>query len=152
MSDRKRKKFKETKVGKFLLGNGSKIVEGLGDILPDKGFLGVLKNLIDKDDTLPPQDKETALRLLQIDELEMLGVTERWRSDMTSDSWLSKNTRPLTLMYLTFVTSVLVILDSTGSDFAVGTEWIDLIKTLLVTVYVAYFGSRGYEKVRKISR
>lgn len=152
MSDRKRKKFKDTKVGKFLLGNGSKLVEGLGDVLPDKGFLGILKNLIDKDDTLPPKDKETALRLLQIDELEMLGVTERWQSDMTSDSWLSKNTRPLTLIYLTFITSLLVILDSTGSQFAVETEWIDLIKTLLVTVYVAYFGSRGYEKVRKISR
>ena len=147
-----KKKFKDTKVGKFLNKSGSNLGDGLGDVLPDKGFLGVLRNLITADDTLPPQDKETALKLLEMDEMELLEVSKRWSSDMASDSWLSKNTRPLTLMYLTFVTSVLVVLDSTDSPFKVGTEWIELIKTLLVTVYVAYFGSRGYEKVRKISR
>lgn len=147
-----KKKFKDTKVGKFLNKVGSTLGDGLGDVLPDKGFLGVLRNLITADDTLPPQDKETALKLLEMDEMELLEVSKRWSSDMASDSWLSKNTRPLTLMYLTFVTSVLVVLDSTNSPFKVGTEWIELIKTLLVTVYVAYFGSRGYEKVRKISR
>jgi len=147
-----KKKFKDTKVGKFLNKVGSTLGDGLGDVLPDKGFLGVLRNLITADDTLPPQDKETALKLLEMDEMELLEVSKRWSSDMASDSWLSKNTRPLTLMYLTFVTSVLVVLDSTDSPFKVGTEWIELIKTLLVTVYVAYFGSRGYEKVRKISR
>lgn len=147
-----KKKFKDTKVGKFLKKVGSTLGDGLGEVLPDKGFLGVLKGLIKKDDALPPQDKETALKLLEMDELELLEVSKRWQSDMTSDSWLSKNTRPLTLMYLTFVTSVLIVLDSVNSPFKVGTEWIELIKTLLVTVYVAYFGSRGYEKVRKISR
>lgn len=147
-----KKKFKDTKVGKFLNKVGSTLGDGLGDVLPDKGFLGILRNLITADDTLPPQDKETALKLLEMDEMELLEVSKRWSSDMASDSWLSKNTRPLTLMYLTFVTSVLVVLDSTNSPFKVGTEWIELIKTLLVTVYVAYFGSRGYEKVRKISR
>ena len=147
-----KKKFKDTKVGKFLNKVGSTLGDGLGDVLPDKGFLGVLRNLITADDTLPPQDKETALKLLEMDEMELLEVSKRWSSDMASDSWLSKNTRPLTLMYLTFVTSVLVVLDSTDSPFKVGTEWIELIKTLLITVYVAYFGSRGYEKVRKISR
>lgn len=147
-----KKKFKDTKVGKFLTSVGSTLGEGLSEVLPDKGFLGVLKGLIQKDDALPPEDKETALKLLEMDELELLSVTERWQSDMTSDSWLSKNTRPLTLMYLTFVTSVLIVLDSVNSPFKVGLEWIELIKTLLVTVYVAYFGSRGYEKVRKISR
>lgn len=147
-----KKKFKDTKVGKFLNKVGSTLGEGLGEVLPDKGFLGVVRNLIVADNTLPPQDKETALKLLEMDEMELLEVSKRWSSDMTSDSWLSKNTRPLTLMYLTFITSVLVVLDSTNSPFKVGTEWIELIKTLLVTVYVAYFGSRGYEKVRKISR
>jgi hypothetical protein len=147
-----KKKFKDTKVGKFLNKVGNTLGDGLGDVLPDKGFLGVLRNLITADDTLPPQDKETALKLLEMDEMELLEVSKRWSSDMTSDSWLSKNTRPLTLMYLTFITSVLVVLDSTDSPFKVGIEWIELIKTLLVTVYVAYFGSRGYEKVRKISR
>ena len=145
-----KKKFKDTKVGAFLLGTGSDIVSGLADNLPDKGFLGILRNVLHKDDTLPPQDKETALRLLEMDEAELNSVSNRWASDMQSDSWLSKNTRPLVLIYLTFCFSLLVILDSIQSPFKVGEEWIGLIQTLLVTVYVAYFGSRGYEKVKSL--
>ena len=83
---------------------------------------------------------------------EMRGVTERWYNDMISDSWLSKNTRPLVLLYLTFVTSLFVVLDSTGNAFAIDVEWIELLKTLLVTTYVAYFGSRGIEKYKAISK
>lgn len=147
----KKKKFKDTKVGQFLVGKKG-LFSKLGDVLPDEGFLGVLKNLIHTDDTLPPQDKETALKLLEMDLEEMRGVTERWSNDMTSDSWLSKNTRPLVLIYLTFITSLFVILDSTGSAFAVAHEWIELLKTLLVTTYVAYFGSRGIEKYKALSK
>lgn len=145
------KKFKETKVGKFLVGKGG-IFDTLGDALPEKGFLGVLKNLIDQDDALPPQDKETALKLLEMDLEELRGVSNRWASDMTSDSWLSKNTRPLVLIYLTFATTLFVVLDSINSPFAVNTEWIELLKTLLVTTYVAYFGSRGIEKYKAIGK
>lgn len=146
------KKFQQTKVGGFLASIGSSLVDGVGDVLPDKGFLGVLRNLLVKDNTLAPQDKETALKLLEMDERELAEVSSRWQSDMSSDSWLSKNTRPITLIYLTFILSLLIVLDSINSPFKVGTEWIDLIKTLLVTVYVAYFGSRGAEKIRQISR
>tara|TARA_B110000503_G_scaffold80857_2_gene123745 strand:+ start:565 stop:1008 length:444 start_codon:yes stop_codon:yes gene_type:complete len=145
------KKFKETKVGKFLVGKGG-VFDTLGDALPEKGFLGVLKNLIDQDDALPPQDKETALKLLEMDLEELRGVSNRWASDMTSDSWLSKNTRPLVLIYLTFATTLFVVLDSINSPFAVNTEWIELLKTLLVTTYVAYFGSRGIEKYKAIGK
>ena len=146
-----KKKFKDTKVGKFLIGDKG-LFDKLGDVLPDKGFLGVLKNLIDTNDTLPPQDKETALKLLEMDLEEMRGVTQRWSNDMTSDSWLSKNTRPLVLIYLTFATTLFVVLDSTGHAFAINLEWIELLKTLLVTTYVAYFGSRGIEKYKAISK
>lgn len=146
-----KKKFKDTKVGEFLIGDKG-LFDKLGDVLPDKGFLGVLKNLIDTDDTLPPQDKETALKLLEMDLEEMRGVTQRWSTDMTSDSWLSKNTRPLVLIYLTFATTLFVVLDSTGHAFAINLEWIELLKTLLVTTYVAYFGSRGIEKYKAISK
>ena len=144
------KPFKDTKVGKFLIGDKG-ILKHLSDIVPDKGFLGLVKNLITKDNSLSPFEKERALELLKIDVLEMEQVTERWSSDMTSDSWLSKNTRPLTLLYLTFMTTLFVILDSSDSPFKVGTEWVELLKTLLVTVYVAYFGSRGFEKYKKIT-
>tara|TARA_R110002126_G_scaffold87170_4_gene210074 strand:- start:227 stop:670 length:444 start_codon:yes stop_codon:yes gene_type:complete len=146
-----KKKFKDTKVGQFLLGKKG-LFSKLGNALPDEGFLGILKNLINTDDTLPPEDKETALKLLEMDLEEMRGVTKRWASDMISDSWLSKNTRPLVLIYLTFITSLFVILDSSGSAFAVNSEWIELLKTLLVTVYVAYFGSRGIEKYKALSK
>ena len=145
------KPFKDTKVGKFLIGDKG-ILKHLSDIVPDKGFLGLVKNLITKDNSLSPFEKERALELLKMDILEMEQVTERWSSDMTSDSWLSKNTRPLTLLYLTFMTTLFVILDSSDSPFKVGSEWVELLKTLLVTVYVAYFGSRGFEKYTKISK
>lgn len=146
-----KKQFKDTKVGRFLVGDKG-LFKNLADTLPDKGFLGVLKNLIDKENTLSPFEKEKALELLKMDLLEMQEVTKRWDADMASDSWLSKNTRPVTLLYLTFMTTLFVILDSSDSPFKVGSEWVELLKTLLVTVYVAYFGSRGFEKYNKIRK
>jgi hypothetical protein len=146
-----KKPFKDTKVGKFLIGDKG-LFKNLGDVLPDKGFLGVLKNLIDKDDTLPPQDKQTALKLLEMDLAEMQEVSSRWSDDMASDSWLSKNTRPLTLIYLTVATTLYIVLDSMNISFDIDAAWVELLKTLLVTVYVAYFGSRGFEKFNKIRK
>ena len=145
-------KFKDTKVGRFLTSVGSTLGDGMGDILPDNGFLGVLKRLIAKDDTLTPQDKETALKLLEMDSQEIQEVSKRWQSDMTSDSWLSKNVRPITLIYLTLATTIYIVLDSLQIDFKIDEAWIELLKTLLVTIYVAYFGSRGFEKLKKITK
>lgn len=146
-----KKKFKETKVGQFLLGK-SGIINVIGDILPDQGALGMVKNLIDKDEDLPPQDKETALKLLEQDMTELQEVSKRWDSDMKSDSWLSKNTRPLTLIYLTVITTLYIILDSLDIAFDIDSSWVELLKTLLVTIYVAYFGSRGFEKYQTIKK
>ena len=132
MSDKKpKKKFKDTKVGKFLLGAGSGIVDTVGDLLPNSGVLGVVKNLIDKDPTLLPEDKEKAMKLLELDMIEMQEVTKRWDSDMKSDSWLSKNTRPLTLVYLTIITSLYIVLDSLDIAFDIDESWVELLKTLL---------------------
>ena len=144
---KEKKKFKDTKVGVFLKEKAPKILNSVGDVLPDNGAFGIVKNLISSDETLPPQDKETAMKLLEMDIAEMNNVSERWRSDMTSDSWLSKNTRPLTLMYLTLASTLLICIDSFHMQFDVDTAWVELLKTLLVTVYVACFGSRGAEKV-----
>jgi hypothetical protein len=146
-----KKKFKETKVGQFLLGK-SGVLDSLAEVLPDKGLLGVVKNLIDRDETLPPPDKEMALKLLEQDIVEAQEVSKRWESDMTSDSWLSKNTRPMSLIFLTIMTIAFIWVDSHGYiDFTVEQEWINLLKTLTTTVYVAYFGSRGAEKFKSIS-
>ena len=113
-----RKKFKDTKVGVFLKEKAPKILDSIGDILPDQGAFGVVKNLISKDETLPPEDKETALKLLD-----------------------------LALIYLTVCMTLFIVFDSIQMIFDMKSAWIDLLQTLLVTVYVAYFGSRGAEKV-----
>jgi hypothetical protein len=146
------KKFKDTKVGKFLKEKAPGILDQVGDVLPDKGVLGIIKNLIDKDEKMLPQDKETAMALLNQETIEMQEVTKRWDSDMSSDSWLSKNTRPLALIFLTIATTLMIVVDSTGLNFEVKHSWVTLLETLLVTVYVAYFGSRGAEKFKSISK
>ena len=147
-----KKKLKDTAVGKFLAGAGSNIISSLGDVLPDKGVFGLVKNLIKKDPELPPEDKEKALALLHQDTVEMQEVSKRWQSDMRSDSWLSKNTRPMALIFLTVAMVLLIFIDSTGLNFSVDSGWVDLLKSLLITVYVAYFGSRGAEKFKTISK
>ncbi len=144
---KQRKKFKETKVGVFLKEKAPKILNGIGDILPDNGVYGVVKNLITTDKEMSPADKETAMKLLEMDLAEMQSISDRWQYDMKSDSWLSKNTRPLALIYLTVCMTLYIILDSLQMVFDMKEAWIDLLQTLLVTVYVAYFGSRGAEKV-----
>lgn len=145
------KKFKETKVGQFLVGEKG-LFKHLGDTLPDNGFLGVLKGLIAKENTLSPFEKEKALELLKMDEMEMEQVTKRWEADMQSDVTLAKLTRPLTLIYLTVATTIYIVLDSMNINFNIDEAWVELLKTLLVTVYVAYFGSRGFEKYQKIRK
>jgi hypothetical protein len=152
MEERKRKKFKDTRVGKFLSKTAPKILSGVSDLVPDAGLLKLVGGLISKDEQLPPKDKEEALKLLEIDIIEMQEVSERWSADMSSDSWLSKNTRPMMLIFLTVSTWFLILMDSLEIDFLVGIEWIELLKSLLIVVYVAYFGSRGMEKYKHISK
>jgi hypothetical protein len=147
-----KKKFHETKVGQFLSKTAPGILGTVGEILPNNGVLGLVKNLIHKDPALPVEDKEKALKLLEQDMVEMQEVSKRWESDMKSDSWLSKNTRPLSLIFLSVMTIAFIWVDSHESiSFTVEQEWIGLLKTLTTTVYVAYFGSRGAEKFKTIS-
>ena len=135
-----KKKFKDTKVGKFLIGKNG-LFKNLGDLIPNQGLLGVIKNLISKDDTLPPQDKETALKLLEMDSIEMQEVTKRWEADLTSDSFLSKNVRPMTLIFFSIAYVVGWFLEYS----------LDSITGVLTVIIGAYFGSRGLEKYKKIS-
>lgn len=133
-----KKLFKNTKVGKFLSANGSSIVETLGSALPDKGLLAIVKNLINKQ-PMPIKDKEIALRLLDQDIAEMQEVTKRWSYDLASDNILSKNVRPLTLIFFSV-------------SYVIG--WyleysLENITGLLSLIVGAYFGGRSYEKTRK---
>jgi len=146
-----KKKFKETKVGIFLKEKAPKILDTVGEFLPDQGGLGIVKNLISGDKDIKPEDKEMALKLLDQDIAEMNNISSRWASDMKSDSWLSKNTRPMTLIYLTLAMTIFIVLDSTVL-LEIKTGWVSLLEALLITVYVAYFGSRGAEKITKIKK
>lgn len=131
-----KKKFKDTKVGQFLLSKGSNIADFVGDALPSEGLLGIVKNVISKDDTLPPQDKEEALKRLEFDLIEMQEVTKRWVAD-ASAGWLQANVRPLTLIFFSVAYVVGWYLDYP----------LESITGLLSLIVGAYFGSRGVEKV-----
>lgn len=142
-----KKKLKDTKVGKFLIGKGG-IISALGDSIPDKGVLGLVKNLIETDKGIDPNDKETALKLLEMDQNEMDNISARWQADAQSHT-LAKIVRPLVLLYLTFVLTIYIILDSM-SMFKIDDSWIRLLENILITIYVSYFGSRGFEKYAQI--
>ena len=131
-----KKKFSQTKVGKFLLDKGSILFNVVGDVLPDNGVLGVVKNLIDKDNTMPQQDKDIALELIKQDQIEMQEVTKRWVAD-ASAGWLQANVRPLTLIFFSVAYVVGWYLDYP----------LESITGLLSLIVGAYFGSRGVEKV-----
>ena len=95
-------------------------------------------------------EKEMLVKELEQDVIEMQEVTKRWQSDMTSDSWLSKNIRPLSLAFLTLTLFIYIILDSSLESFKIDSEWVSLLGNLLMLVYGGYFGARTLEKIRKI--
>ncbi|MCP4160316.1 MAG: hypothetical protein GY760_09605 [Deltaproteobacteria bacterium] len=146
-----KKKFKETKVGIFLKEKAPTILDTVGEFLPNQGAYGIVKNIITSDKSIKPKDKEMALKLLDQDIAEMNNISNRWASDMKSDSWLSKNTRPMTLIYLTLAMTIFIVLDSSVL-LEINDGWVSLLEALLITVYVAYFGSRGAEKITKIKK
>lgn len=144
-----------TRVGDFLRSIGKSdliknVLENTGKLLPDSGVLGLLSKLLESDTELTEAQREHAIRLIELDMKDMEGVTKRWESDNSSDSKLSKNVRPLTLIFLTVVTVVYIWMDSYFIDFNVDTQWIDLLKTLLLSVFIAYFGGRSYEKGKRL--
>jgi hypothetical protein len=75
-------------------------------------------------------------------------ISTRWNSDMNSDSWLSKNVRPMTLIFLVVSTVLLVFVDAGLISFDVKASWVDLLQLVLITVIGAYFGGRSLEKVK----
>ena len=94
--------------------------------------------------------KQEIQQLFQSFEIEMQkNTTERWKYDSTSDSWLSKNIRPLVLLILVVSTILLVFVDAGKISFEVKESWVDLLQIVLITVIGAYFGSRGLEKYKQ---
>ena len=114
-----------------------------------KGVGGVLDNLTtSKEEKLEAERK--VKELVSSYEIEMeKNITERWKMDMQSDSWLSKNIRPLVLIFLVVSTMLLVFIDAGVIAFEVKASWVDLLQLVLITVIGAYFGGRSLEKVKK---
>ena len=138
-----------TKVGNFLRSINFGDVAGVIGKVATGDIDGAIK-IISGDETLTAEQRAFALQVMQLDIKEMEGVTSRWNSDMTSDSWLSKNIRPMSLIFLTVSTVLLIYLDFYNQEITVPNEWIELLKSLLLGIYIAYFGSRGIEKYRTI--
>ncbi len=111
--------------------------------------LNKLADKIDGDSGLTEADKQMLLEELRHDVIEMQETTKRWKADMNSDSWLSKNIRPLSLAFLTLTLFLYIILDSSLESFKIAAEWIDLLSSLLLLVYGGYFGMRSAEKITK---
>lgn len=109
-------------------------------------------NAIDKISTSKEEKliikKQIQKILEQADNNAQIQVTERWKSDMNSDSFLSKNIRPMVLIYLTVIFSALAFTDGNIGTFSVAKEYIPIFQTLLVTVYGAYFVGRSWEKAK----
>lgn len=142
-----------TNVGNFLRSlNFGKTAEVVGNLVTGniQGAIDVISN---KDNGISEEERAFALKVMELDIQEMKGVSDRWKADMTSDSWLSKNIRPLSLIFLTVSTVILIYLDFFyGKEFTVPSEWIELLKSLLLGIYIAYFGSRGIEKYKSIGK
>ena len=127
-------------LGKVFSGGATELVEGVG---------GVLDNLItSKDEKL--EAKRKIKELVANYEVEMeKNITSRWEADLKSDSWLSKNVRPLTLVFLIVCTMLLIFIDAGAINFNVKDSYVDLLQLVLITVIGAYFGGRSLEKVKK---
>ena len=120
---------------------------GAGELIKNVG--GVINNL----HTSAEEKAEAEAKIKELVmgyEAEMQKqVTERWAMDMKSDSWLSKNIRPLVLIFLVVSTVLLVFIDAGVISFEVKASWVDLLQLVLITVIGAYFGGRSLEKVKK---
>ena len=120
---------------------------GAGELVKSVG--GVIDNLTtSKEEKLEAERK--VKELISNYEVEMeKNITERWKMDMQSDSWLSKNIRPLVLVFLVVSTVLLIFIDAGAISFIVQDKWTDLLQLVLITVIGAYFGGRSLEKVKK---
>ena len=145
MSDKK--KIKDTKLGIWLKDKAPNILGIVGDLLPDSGALGVVKNLLDNDDSVDPQE---AQRMIDAEVRFQENVTERWKADMGSDVKLAKLIRPLTLIALMVMFMLTMTADSIDAwPFTVKDSYVDLLQILMMTAFGAYFAGRTIEKVKR---
>jgi len=110
---------------------------------------GILDKVITTDKERDEAKAKIKQMLLDSEAKMQEEVTARWKSDMQSDSWLSKSIRPLVLAWLVICTTLLIFIDAGVIMFTVEDKWVDLLQLVLITVIGAYFGGRSYEKIKK---
>jgi hypothetical protein len=120
---------------------------GAGELVKNVG--GVLDNLTTSKEEKMEAERKIKDMIMGYEAEMQKQVTERWAMDMKSDSWLSKNIRPLVLIFLVVSTVLLVFIDAGVISFEVKASWVDLLQLVLITVIGAYFGGRSLEKVKK---
>jgi len=127
-------------LGTIFSGGAKDLVEGVG---------GVIDSLhTSKEEKLAAELKIKELVANYETQMEK-EITSRWQADMNSDSWLSKNIRPLTLAFLVVSTVLMIFIDAGTIEFVVEEKWTDLLQLVLITVIGAYFGGRSFEKTKK---
>ena len=142
-----KKKFKDTTVGKLLLGAAGMINPALGQVLqgvtsPKEAIAEITKADVSNEDKIKLQQL-----IYEQQNKEIEAITNRWQADSMSDSWLSKNVRPLVLVWCICIFSLAGILDSVDSiPFNIGTTWNDTFEKVMMAVVLAYFGGRTTEK------
>ena len=117
---------------------------GAGELVKSVG--GVIDNLhTSKEEKLAAEQKIQELVAKYETDMEA-NISDRWKADMNSDSWLSKNVRPLVLIFLVVCTVLMIFIDAGSINFVVEEKWTDLLQLVLITVIGAYFGGRSFEK------
>ena len=140
------KKLKDTKVGQWLKEKAPSVLDVVGDVLPDRGVLGVVKNLVDKDPTL---DSESFKAVMDAEMRAQDNVTERWKADAASDVKLAKLIRPVMLIALCLFFMILTVWDGVDPRFMPPENYINLLEILMLTVFGAYFAGRTVEKIKR---
>jgi|TARA_R100000084_G_scaffold58902_1_gene25071 hypothetical protein len=145
--DKKGKRIRDTRLGQWLRDKAPDVLDTVGDLLPDSGGLGVVKNLLDRS---PDVDPEEAKAVLEAEVQFQNNVTERWKADMGSDVKLAKYIRPVTLISLMVMFMGTMVLDSLDNlPFNVKNSYVSLLEILMLTVFGAYFAGRTVEKSRR---
>jgi len=140
------KKLRDTKVGQWLKEKAPSVLEVVGDVLPDRGVLGVVKNIVDRDPTL---DSASFQAVMDAEIKAQENVTRRWEADAKSDVKLAKLIRPIMLVLLCVFFMVMMIWEGIDPNFKPPSSYISLLEILMLTVFGAYFAGRTVEKVRK---
>lgn len=139
--------IRDTKLGAWLKEKAPKVFNTVADALPEQGVLGVIKNLVDQDSSLTPEQKVEFAQLEQQERIALENnITQRWQADVSSKSWLSRNVRPGIVALLTLFFLAFILIDTFSVEFEIRDIWIKIYETILMTTIGGYFVIRSVDK------